>query len=171
MSTANRFFPYAFRNMRPKPDRTVRNGFTATLLRGDLPVANIDAGNPEDPDRIDVEFISQAEQDAFIRFSAARMTEQDRAFSNFTDDTAPSAEMLDADEAFIRLLAEDTYHSVRLSKICETSTLFALPGDQKNQWRQIDAPYRAALATAIRRQHPDAEILNERLAVAAIASG
>ena len=167
MSATNRFYPYAFRNMRPKPDRSVRNGFTATLLRGDLPVANIDAGNVEDPDQIDIEFISEAEQEAFIRFSAARMSEEDRAFSNFTDETAPVNEQLDADEAFIRLLAEDTYHSLRLAKICETSTLFALPGDHKNQWRQVDAPYRAALATAIRRQHPEAVILNERLSAAA----
>lgn len=163
MSSTNRFFPYTLRNMRPKPERTVHNGFTATLLRGDLAVATIDAGIPGEPDHIEVAFISEAEQAAFVRFAATRMTEQDKAFINFTDDSKQQGESLDADEAFIRLLAEDTYHNLRLSKICQTSTLFALPGDKSNNWRHVDAPYRQALATAIRRKHPEAVILNERL--------
>ena len=166
----DRFKPYSLRNMRSKPERQVESGFTATLNRGEAAVATIDAGSTEDPSYLGVEFTYDAEREAFETFAAATISEEDRKLAGYLDvpDPMSHAELLDPDEAMIRLLAEATYHDLRLSRMCADNTLYQLPGDDPDTWHQVEAPYRSALATAIRRKHPEAAILNEQLAAQSV---
>lgn len=154
----SRFAPYSLRSLRAKPGRDV-TGYTATLYRGEMMVATLDADSAGD-DTILMEFISDGEQQAFVGHAGHAMSTTDRALSNFVD-AASAEELVDADEAMLRLMAEATYQQQRLSKICEDTTLFRLPGDAGGAWRRVDAPYRQALGVALRRKYSQVEILNE----------
>jgi hypothetical protein len=60
-----------------------------------------------------------------------------------------------------------------LRRLCTTKLVFRLRGDEPGEWRTLRAPYRPAIAAALRAERGDAleEIANERfLAVAAPAA-
>lgn len=137
------FAPYSLRHFRPKSAAIADNGFTATLVRAGTAVAKIDCGHdPEDDDMI-VEFINRSEQEHFVALASAR--------------TSPIEDM-SADERFLRDLAEATYHAARLADLTRKTTVFRLGTDPPGLWRQVRAPFRAALARAVHRRFPASEV-------------
>lgn len=137
-----KFAPYALRSFQSKSLAVADHGFRATLTRNGLAIASIDCGTAPDNDDLTVVFKNTPEMELFQRL-APRLA--------VTDET------MDADERFLRDLAEATYHHKRLSDVCRNSTLFRLPNDPVNSWRQVRAPYRPALVRAIARQYPETQ--------------
>ena len=130
------FGPYTIRHLRAKSAKVSDNGYTATLCRHGHPVASLDCGqSPEDDDLI-VSFNTQSEQDFFKATVARLVTDADP--------------QMEADERFLRDLAEHTYHRMRLADVCKHSTVFRLRTDPPGFWRLVRAPFRHALAQAIR---------------------
>jgi len=144
------FGPYSLRNLRPKSAKVAEDGFTATLLRNGHAVAQVDCGFDalEDDDReaddLVVEFLTQTEMDFFktsvIQLGRGPETDTPR------------------DERFLRDLAEHTYHCQRLAALCKHNTVFRTPTDPPGHWRQIRAPYRPALESAIRRRYQGTQL-------------
>jgi hypothetical protein len=146
------FAPYALRSFRPKRASSADNGYTATLARGPIAVAQINCGTAPGNDILVVNFVSEAEQ-AFFQAHAARIT---TALKN-----------MPADERFLRDLAEATHQSSCLAKLCKTRTVFRTAADPPGRWRQVRAPFRPALALALQRRFPaPLEFANERFATA-----
>lgn len=144
------FAPYTLRSFRPKRADLADNGYTASLARAGTTVATIDCGQSPDDDDLVVEFTSQAELEFFKAFAERR--------------TRPIDEM-QADERFLRDLAEATYHAGRLMPLCRQYTLFRTRQDPLGVWRQVRAPFRPALASALRQRFAgDLEFANERFA-------
>ena len=132
------FGPYTLRRLRAKGAKVADNGFTATLYRHGHPVATLDCGHGPDDDTLIVSFITEAEQQFFRSAVDALVVDED-----------PD---MDADERFLRDLAEHTYHRIRLADVCKHSTVFRFPSDPPGFWRIVRAPFREALAAALRQR-------------------
>jgi len=133
------FAPYRLRRFRPKSAKVADNGFTATLVRGDIAVATVDCGTGPDNDDLTVEFVNRSEQEFFLNVANRRPA---------------STPDMSADECFVRDLAEATYHAGRLAELMRNNTVFRLRNDPPGHWRHVRAPYRPALERAIRRRFP-----------------
>lgn len=154
------FGPFSLRNLKHKPGKVSHQGFTATLLRQGVAVASIDADGLGPDDDFVLEFRTQGDQDFFIRRSAELV--KDGFLTRWIAEC--HLEDLEAQEAFIRLLA-DTIRQVRkMEPELETRTFFRTLEDPFDSWSVINAPYRRALARKLRTQFPRVLILNEELA-------
>lgn len=139
------FGPYSIRNLRPKSAKVADNGYTATLLRAGKAVATLDCGHSPDDDTLVVEFTSEPEMD-FFRKAVEQLA------------TASAEEDVPVDERFLRDLVEHTYHLGRLNVLARSSTLFRFKDDPPGTWRQVRAPFRQALADAIRGRFRHREV-------------
>lgn len=137
-----RYAPYSLRNFRYKPARAAKDGFTATLLRNNQQVAVIDRGKAPGDSSMEITFINKTEMDVFSRHVAEAVPE-DRKIPGMTPG-----------EIFVMEEARREYARRAALKMSVRSTMFRRESEDVGTWHAIKAPFRPALAMALRAKYP-----------------
>jgi hypothetical protein len=67
-------------------------------------------------------------------------------------------------ETLVESLADEAANLKRFRRVCKAKTLFRLPTDPLDEYRQIAEPLTPRVRDYITRKHPTAEILNDQIA-------
>lgn len=138
---ADRFAPYTATNIHHSKRAHVP-GYRAEVVRDGVIVAKISI--PDNDAAVEHEFTSVAHRFRFEQHLATLTP-------GFFPEKLADEETMRA--CFLLDLVDAVHADDQLQRMCQEHTVFRLKGDFEDHWRELDQPYSAAVATAIRKEY------------------